>query len=154
MYSMVTKTKRHTTVAQTGKRPAGVWKNNMALQAMGELQRDNWHKTDQSATHDDLRTPAGCNPIIATADSDRWVQRSAPPQNKSQAIDVTGRKKNPLSFTERARFCSIPTASPKTLSPPPGPLLCTLYLISGDHCYSWLWGFRVCQRTLYTQTYG
>lgn len=72
-----------------------VWADNVALEAMRGSWGNNWLWSDQSATQDDLRTPAGRNPITAATDSDRWVQCSAQSQHKSQAIEVTG-KKSPL----------------------------------------------------------
>lgn len=84
--------------------------DNVALEAMRGSWGNNWHWSDQSATQDDLRTPAGRNPIIAATDSDRWVQSSAPPQHKSRAIEVTGEEKQipPLDkFTAHVRFCFL-----------------------------------------------
>lgn len=92
-----------------------VWVDNMALEALRGSQGNNWGWSDQSATQDDLRTPAGRNPITAATDSDRWVRRSAPPQHKSQGIEVTGEKSPSERFTAHVRFCFLRLASTKTL---------------------------------------
>lgn len=69
---------------------------NMLLEAMRASWENNWRWSDQSATQNDLRTPAGRNPITVATASDRWVQRKAPPQDKSQAIEVMLKQKSPV----------------------------------------------------------
>lgn len=109
-----------------------VWADNMTLEAMGGGGEA--FRSDQSTTQDDLRTPAGCNPITTATDSDRWVHDSTPPWCKSQAIEVTGG--NPLyRFTALVCFCFVHTAGPcphsaNTCLPSP------LFLISGEQWYS------------------
>lgn len=104
-----------------------LWADDVVLEAVKR-----W--SDQSATQHDLKTPAGCNPIIAATDSDRRAPCNAPPQHKNKAIKVGGRK-IPLRQVRSSHVLLLSSWPP----PKPCPHTDLLsHLISGKHCSSHL----------------